>query len=82
MSRGTEEKWGSEALHTDDQELTAGAALRQLFIKPLKEHNQVICAAFCFRLFFFSVRGETEDTSMNKSEAKKRVKNGWTWAAG
>lgn len=68
----------SEALHTDDLALTA---LRQLFIKLLKEHNQVICVAFCFRLFFFSPysafageRDETEYTPMNKSEAKKGVK--------
>lgn len=42
------------ALHTDGLAVTAGPARRQLFIKPLKEHNQVICVAFCFRLLFFS----------------------------
>lgn len=54
-SSGIEKKSCSEALHTDDLALTAGSVLRQLFIKLLKEHNQVICVAFCFRLFFFSL---------------------------
>lgn len=39
---------GGEALHTDDLAVTAGSALRRLFIKPLKEHNHVICVSDCF----------------------------------
>ena len=44
-----------EILHADDLAATTGSASRQFFLEPLKEHNQVICAGFCFRLFFSSL---------------------------
>lgn len=50
VSGGTEKKSGCEAAHTDD---LAATALRQLFIRPLKEHNQDACVAFCSTRVFF-----------------------------
>lgn len=46
-----------EALHTDDLALTA---LRQLFIRPLKEHKQVICEACVLHTVFLLFVPERE----------------------
>lgn len=75
-SGSTGKKSCSETLHTDHPTVMAGSACPQLFIKPFKQHNQVICVAFCSTLspLFCALREERDEMPTNKSEALKRVK--------